>query len=600
MSSSGNSVAASTLFLIAVLSACGSDEPAARGGGCVERAVEAGIGFRMKFLFDEQGANFKINFYDHASGVAVADYDGDGDDDIYFVNQLGPNALYRNKGDGTFEDVTAQAGPIALGDRICVSAAFNDVDNDGDQDLYVTSTRGGNAFFRNDGSGHFVDATDEAGLKWIGHTQGVTFFDADGDGDLDLFLANTAMWTTDSWHPRDHYYRGVANLMEVIESPVELNAFFRNDGSGKFTDATEAAGLRGLGWGGDTAVFDYDEDGDLDLFVANMFGGSLLYRNDGKGHFEIVTDGALGKTPWGAVGCKAFDYDNDGHLDLYVVDMHSDMWTPADYDLSTVDRQRKYRGCFGPLMDGPDFQAWQEAAFMQKTKTRPGTVFFGNGLYRNKGDGTFEEVSGKAGMETFWPWGIAAGDFDNDGFVDVFLASGMGYPWEFWRNPYLHNNGDGTFSERSAEAGVDPPPGGPFLGPVLRGKKATRSSRSAAVADFDGDGRLDLVVNNFNDRPYLYMNRRPRRNYIAFRLRGTRQNRDAVGAVVRLHVGDKVLVRQVHAAGGYLAQSSKTLHFGLGDAQSVERCEIRWPGGRVQVLETPKPNRLHEVTEPTE
>ena len=207
-------------------------------------------------------------------------------------------------------------------------------------------------------------------------------------------------------------------------------------------------------------------------------------------------------------------------------------------------------------------------------------------------------MSARARVETFLPWGIGNGDFDNDGDVDVFLASGMGYPWQYWRCPLLMNNGDGTFTDRSRELGVDPPPGGTTLG-RLAGRDAVRSSRSVAVADFDGDGRLDLVVNNFNDRPYLYMNRWPKRNYIAFRLTGKRLNRDAIGALVRIHSGDRVMVRQVHAAGGYLAQSSKTVHFGLGDLGAVDRCEIRWPGGAVQVVKSPEINRVYAIVEPT-
>ncbi|MCK6460675.1 MAG: VCBS repeat-containing protein, partial [Planctomycetes bacterium] len=277
----------------------------------VERAEALGVRFRMEFLRGEQGESFKINFYDHGCGVAAADIDGDGDDDLYFLNQLGPNALYRNRGDGTFEDITTPA--VALDDRICVSACFGDTDNDGDEDLYVTSTRGGNAFLRNDGAGRFTDATKEAGLAWVGHSQGATFFDADGDGFLDLFLANTAQWTTARFEPIARYYAGVGTLMELVRSPVEANAFFRNRGDGTFEDATAASGLAGGGWGGDTAAFDFDGDGDTDLFVANMFGGSQLYRNDG-GRFEDVTDAVLGRTPWGAVGAKAFDYDGDGRL----------------------------------------------------------------------------------------------------------------------------------------------------------------------------------------------------------------------------------------------------------------------------------------------
>jgi hypothetical protein len=292
------------------------------------------------------------------------------------------------------------------------------------------------------------------------------------------------------------------------------------------------------------------------------------------------------------------DCDGDGRLDLYVVDMHSDMWIPYEFPVAEVEEKRKYKDFFGPMQMEPGRRRAAEQLFLVSTRTRYEAVLFGNALYRNRGDGTFEEISDRSGAETFWPWGIGAGDFDGDGFEDAFIPSGMGYPWEFWRNSLLMNDGDGTFTDRSREFGVEPPPGGPFLGPTLRGRRATRSSRCVAVADFDGDGGLDLVVNNFNDRPYLYFNRFPRKPWIGFRLEATRGPRDAVGALALVHAGGRVLVRQVHAAGGYLAQSSKTLHFGLGGAASVDRCEIRWPGGRVQVLEAPATNRVHVVVEP--
>jgi len=161
------------------------------------------------------------------------------------------------------------------------------------------------------------------------------------------------------------------------------------------------------------------------------------------------------------------------------------------------------------------------------------------------------------------------------------------------------NNGDSTFREQAAALGIEPPPGGIYLEDRIGGQQATRSSRSAVTADFDGDGRLEIVTNNFNDRPYFFANRLPRRNYVAFQLTGTKSNRDAIGAVVRLWVGKRVLVRQVNPAGGYLSQSSRVLHFGLGDRSNVDRVEIRWPSGIVQTLDNPAINTLHQVREPT-
>ena len=563
---------------------------------------QSGIDFRMR---QQEPEIFKVNLYDHGCGVAVADYDGDGDDDVLFLKQLGENGLYRNRGDGTFEKATDQANALRLPDRICVGAAFADYDNDGDQDLYITSTRGGNVLLQNQGDGRYADVTARAGVGLVAHSQTPAFFDYDNDGYLDLFVTNSARWTVDEYNEQERYYPGAGLIWNHVFKPEdrEFNVLYRNNHDSTFTDVTSEAGLSGKGWSGDVAVFDFDEDGHLDLLVTNMFGTSQLYRNDGQGHFEDVTRETLRKTSVGAIGSKAFDFNNDGRLDLFITDMHSDMWIGFD-DARFVQPGKKFKSIAGP----ESRTTTQQGKFMLKLEDRFrdelgldfSDVLFGNSLFRNDGAGKFTEVSDAAGMETFWPWGIAVGDFNNDGYEDAFIPSGMGYPFFYWPNSLMLNNGDGTFTDRATEEGVEPPRDGPLLTEKIRGRDAPRSSRCAATADFDGDGRLDLMVNNFNDRPYYFKNQFSRRHYAAFRLRGTKSNRDAVGAVVRLYRGEEVMVRQVDCTGGYLSQSSKTLHFGLGESPVVDRVEIRWPSGARQTVDSPAADRLHEVIEPDE
>jgi hypothetical protein len=570
-----------------------------------DAAEEAGLTWQMHFLPNEQGETFRINLYDHGCGLAVGDFDGDGREDIYFCNQLGPNALYRNNGDGTFTDVATAAG-VALGDRICVAATWVDYLNEGRQSLFVTSTRGGNVLFRNLGNGKFQDVTRAAGLEHVGHSQTGVFFDFDNDGYLDLFLTNTAEWTSDTFDKQSRYWVGKGDFGGVIHSKKEYNRLYRNNGDGTFTDVTEKAGLKGLGWAGDAVPFDYDGDGKIDLFVTNMFGRCQLYRNNGDGTFTDVTMKVLGPTPWGALGAKAFDAGNSGRLDLYVVDMHSDMWMGADFDhkshaMALEYEKTRFPNRYGPLALRDPRLVERERELGQEVGFKSEEVVFGNAFYRNDGGGKFTERSGKADLETFWPWGVAVGDLDNDGYEDVFIPSGMGYPFYYWPNYLLMNQGDGTFRNRASAMGVEPPGHGRFLPQRINGRPAVRSSRCAVTGDFRGAGLLDVVVNNFNDRPYYFKNQMPRKNYVQFRLRGAgapRTNRDAIGAVVRLYRGKEVMTRQVPSACGYLSHSSRTLHFGLGDQAEIDRVEITWPSGARQTISNPAANQLHVVDEP--
>ena len=278
----------------------------------------------------------------------------------------------------------------------------------------------------------FEDVTAKAKLTHVGHSQSAVFFDYDNDGKVDLFLTNTSSWTSNKFDTHSRYWLGNGDFASIMLSPKEHNVMYRNNGDGTFTDVTEKVGLKGRGWAGDAVAFDYNGDGKMDLFVGCMFGRSQLYRNDG-GKFTDVTLSVLKRTPWGAIGTKTFDSRNLGRFDLFVVDMHSDMWMGLDRNHRSLSDARDYQNSkFAPPLRAPGNLGPQEIAeereLIQKMDTRPEEVFFGNAFYRNEGGGKFVEVSEKVGLETFWPWGIADGDFDNDGWVEMFPARRYGLP----------------------------------------------------------------------------------------------------------------------------------------------------------------------------
>ncbi len=599
------------LVFVALAGACGeggtSGDAAGAGApqkpGFVERAAECGVTFKMSFLPGEQGDPFKINLYDHGAGVVVTDYDQDGDDDVFFLNQLGPNALFRNDGvpPGSpaglpkFTDVTGRSA-IGLSDRICVAACFADVDADGDEDVYVTSTRGGNVMFRNDGGDSFTDVTAEAGLTLVGHTQQPCFFDADGDGDLDLFVTATAHWTTDVRNASGRYFEGYADLASLSSSPPEKCRLWRNDGDWRFTDVTDESGVGGNGWFADVSLLDYDTDGDLDLVLANMFGGSGILRNDG-GRFTDVTRAVFGNTSYGSVGTRVFDYDGDGRLDVLFLDMHSDMWVGPEIKAAEIEPSVRYEGPEGPTVARGTMTPTERDIVRSLLKVPVGQTVFGSTLFRARGDGTFEETGLRAKVETWWPWGAATADFDLDGDEDIYIPAGMGYPFLHWPSSYLVNDGRGVFADGARDAGLEPLPGGDIHPVKIAKKPAAKSVRSAAVGDFDGDGRPDLVANHFNDRAHLWMNRFAPRNWIGLRLRGAKASRSAIGAVATIRSGGRTLVRDVQSVGGYLAQSSRTLRFGLADDGAPLTVEIRWPGGATETIRDLAPGRVHDIVQ---
>ena len=562
-----------------------------------DRIQESGITFRNQPV-DDAARNWKPAHYDHGTGVAVADVDGDGLLDLYFVAQIGGCQLWRNLGKGRFENITARAG-VGLDGRICVGASFADIDNDGRPDLYVTTVKMGNVLFRNLGDGRFEDVSAQSGLAYKGHSSGAVFFDFDKDGLLDLFLVNVGVYTSDE-KGRGGYYVAYEDAFKSHLKPErsEQSILYRNLGGGKFKDVSQEMNLRHQGWSGDASSCDVNQDGFPDLYVLNMQGDDRYYENDGGRRFVEKTAAYFPKTPWGAMGVKFFDYNLDGLIDLFVTDMHSDMT-----DAQTKDGKRRY----APDFEKRKSEAWCSAEWTDAFLQGASNNIFGNAFYQNQGNGRFVEVSDAIGAETYWPWGMSVGDLNADGYEDVFITAGMGHPFRYGINSVLLNDSGKRFFDSEFVLGVEPRKDGRIeteyftldcsgadkdnalcyhkrgLVDVL----GSLSSRSSVVFDPDEDGDLDIVTNEMIDRPQVLISDLSERKPIHFlkiQLVGTASNHDGLGATVKVVAGSKTYTRYHDGKSGYLSQSSMPLYFGLGDTANVDRVEVIWPSGIHQTL----------------
>ncbi len=552
-----------------------------------DRVAESGITFVHRIVSDA-GRSYKAVHYDHGNGIAAADVDGDGLLDLYFVTQVGANGLWRNLGGGRFEDVTEAAG-VGVADRIGVTASFADIDNDGDPDLYVTTVRGGNVLFENDGAGTFRDITAASGLGYVGHSSGAVFFDYDRDGRLDLFLTNVGVYTTDEIGGDGYrYFVGFeedAFRGHLFPERTERSLLFRNEGGNRFVDVSEATGLDDRRWSGDANLVDLNDDGWTDLYVLNMQGDDEYWENVGGTRFAARGRDVFPRTSWGAMGIAVLDFNNDGRLDIYVTDMHSDM----SREVGPADEKRKAVMIWDREMVGDG-----------------STSIWGNAFFLNLGSGRFREVSDEIGAENYWPWGPSAGDLNADGYEDLFVASSMNFPFRYGVNTVLLNNAGTRFLDAEFILGVEPREGGlttPWfdLGeadrlPTFTGAArdvtvmAARGSRSAVIFDLDDDGDLDIVTSEFNAAPMVLVSDLADRSgirYLKVRLAGAASNRDGLGAVVRVTAGGRTYTQLHDGKSGYLSQSSLPLYFGLGAADSVERIDVRWPSGGDQTVPGP-------------
>ncbi len=583
----------------------------------LESAKEIGVfhDFRFRDLVGASGITFrnqvtedstrrqKATHYDHGNGIAVADVDSDGLLDVYFSNQAGENGLWRNIGGGRFEEITAKAG-VGLSGRISVAASFADIDNDGDPDLYVTSVRHGNVLFENDGEGRFRDVSRESRTDYRGHSSASVFFDYDGDGLLDLYLCNVGVYTTDEVG-KDGYYVGVLDAFagHLREDRIERSILYRNKGKRRFEDVTAKVGLKDEAWTGDASAMDVNRDGFPDLYVLNMQGHDEYYENVAGKRFEKKSREIFPRTPWGSMGIAAFDFDNDGDMDVMVTDMHSDM----SEEIAPEREKLKSR------------MQWKEP-FLRSG----GMSVFGNAFYRNDGNGTFSEISDEIGAENYWPWGFSVGDLNADGYDDVFIASGMGYPFRYGANTLLLNDKGKMFRDSEFILGVEPRrerrlTGRAFIldaGGEDRDHRlverygltetvevwAALSSRSSVIFDLDDDGDLDVVTNEFNDGPMVLVSDLSEKRAVRFltvKLTGRTSNRSGIGARVAVEAGGAKYNKVNDGKSGYLSQSDMPLYFGLGDSATVESVQVFWPSGKEQRIPGPiETNRLLEIREP--
>jgi len=564
-----------------------------------DETANSGITFRHK-LVDDAASQYKAVHYDHGNAVAVADVDLDGFYDIYFTTQNGSNELWRNLGNGKFEDITDTAG-LNINDRIGVGASFADIDNDGDPDLYITNVRAGNLLFENDGEGHFKNISKRSGTEVKAHSSGATFFDYDRDGLLDLYVSNVGVYTTETLNnvsvytdrgqvvTDQKYYVGFKDAFagHLKEERTEHGVLFRNKGENRFEDVTKKVNLIDASWSGDAEVIDGNDDGWPDLYVINMQGNDEYYENVEGKKFVRKSREIFPKTPWGSMGVTSFDYDNDGDMDIYVTDMHSDMAENFPVAKEKMKMEKHY----------PE-------SFLQTD----GNSIFGNGFYRNEGDGKYSEISDEIGAENYWPWGLSAGDLNSDGYEDVFIASSMNYPFRYAVNSLLLNNKGRGFLDSEYVLGVEPRKNGITAAPwfeincsgrdaggKLCGETKGRrviwgalGSRSSAIFDLDQDGDQDIVTLEFNQPPLVLISNlstEKKLNYLNVKLSGKSSNRGGIGSKIKVFAGEDVYTKMNHGKSGYLSQSLYPVYFGLGSNRKIDKIEVTWPSGKTQLID---------------
>ncbi len=538
------------MLLLIVLAASVAAEPF-----FVDEALRAGLKDRF-ICGEERQKNYIVEML--GTGVAFLDFDNDGLLDIFavtaskldgFTPGADPvNRLYRNRGDGAFEDVSRKAGVARAGwgQGVCTG----DIDNDGFVDIYVTYW-GADVMYRNRGDGTFEDVTPPGmGSRW---GTGCAFVDYDRDGKLDLMVANYVDFdlknTPRPDGPRPCRWKGENVICGPQGLKPGLNRLWRNEstpGKVRFLDVSKTAGIETPGprYGLSVTTLDYDRDGWADIYVAVDSQASLLYHNKRDGTFEetgLESGVALsedGRAQAG-MGTSAADYDGDGWPDLAKTNFIDDL---------------------------PN-------------------------LYRNNRDGTFSESASQAGLgrhTQFLGWGVAFVDYDNDGRPDIFMVNGHVYPnlksGEYRQRRLVYRNGgDGKFSDVSAEAGA-----------AVMEKNA---GRGLAVGDYDNDGRPDLLISNMNERLSLLRNTLRAGKSITLKLAGRKTNRSGIGAVARVRIGERTLTGEVRSGSTFMSQSDFRLHFGLGGASAADAVEVQWPGGSLEKVGPLPAGQIVTITE---
>lgn len=571
-------------------------------------ASRTGVDFGLKWENPAEVIK-EFLFLNPSGGICAGDIDGDQLPDLYVTSPDGGNRLFRNKGDFRFEDVTESAG-VRDDEFWGTGASFIDIDNDGDLDLFACGYLCPNKVFLNDGKGKFTEQAKELGLNFTGGSMMMSFADIDNDGDLDGYLATTAVAPPEGTKFRVDFVPrqsdgvevpvvvpGLREYWELLYLPgdkvrrveaAQYDRLFRNDG-GQFVEVSRAAGIDGPYFTLSATWFDYDADGDVDLYVSNDYTGpDMLYRNRGDGTFENVIKSTLPHTPWFSMGSDVGDLNNDGLLDLFASDMSA-----------TSHYREKV------MMGNMDDSAW----FLEWAEPRQ---YMRNAVYVNSGSERFHEAAFMSGLaSTDWTWTPRIEDFDQDGYSDVFVTNGVmrdnmnsdlsefakknlkpGTPeyQEYWlekpmrkeKNLAFRNMTDLKFESVGENWGVE----------------REGVSFGAVTADFDGDGDPDLVVSNADAPVSIYRNNTSENHRVAVRLKGVASNSQGLGATILLVSGGVSQTRMVTSARGWLSAGDPSSYFGLGKQKTVERLEVLWPGGTRQVFEDLEGDRLYTISEP--